>query len=111
MCVLFLFFKVIKPPLISVNPNRSPAATLSQVQAVSNPRKAQASGTMAQSSSSESEDEDMIPDTQPSTHGECCCIYCSAGGGGLLLYMPLLVETKRDPTLTKQPSRGIGQEN
>ncbi|XP_051056713.1 treacle protein [Phodopus roborovskii] len=63
--------QVIKSPLISVNPNRSPAgpaATLKQVQAVNTPRKAQASGTVAQSSSSESEDEDMIPATQPSTH-------------------------------------------
>ncbi|KAL6041198.1 hypothetical protein STEG23_022904 [Scotinomys teguina] len=51
-------------------PNRSPAgpaATPAQVQAVNTPRKAQASGTTAQSSSSESEDEDMIPATQPTT--------------------------------------------
>ncbi|KAL1773885.1 treacle protein isoform X1 [Sigmodon hispidus] len=63
--------QVIKTPLISVDPNRAPAgpaATPTQVQAVNNSRKAQASGTMAQSSSSESEDEDMIPATQPSTH-------------------------------------------
>ncbi|XP_026639359.1 treacle protein isoform X2 [Microtus ochrogaster] len=61
--------QAIKSPLISVNPNRSPAgpaATPTQIQAVNTLRKAQASGSTAQSSSSESEDEDMIPATQPS---------------------------------------------
>ncbi|XP_041497317.1 treacle protein isoform X5 [Microtus oregoni] len=61
--------QAIKSPLISVNPNRSPAgptATPTQIQAVNTSRKAQASGSTAQSSSSESEDEDMIPATQPS---------------------------------------------
>ncbi|CAO2594191.1 Treacle protein [Lemmus lemmus] len=61
--------QAIKSPLISVNPNRSPAvpaATSTQIQAVNTSRKAQASSTTAQSSSSESEDEDMIPATQPS---------------------------------------------
>lgn len=61
--------QAIKSPLISVNPNRSPAgsaATPTQIQAVNTSRKAQASGTTDQSSSSESEDEDVIPATQPS---------------------------------------------
>lgn len=61
--------QAIKSPLISVNPNRSragPAATPTQIQAMNTSRKAQASGSIAQSSSSESGDEDMIPATQPS---------------------------------------------
>ena len=71
--VLFLFFKVIKPPLIFVDPNRSPAgpaATPAQAQAASTPRKARASESTARSSSSESEDEDVIPATQCLTPGE-----------------------------------------
>ncbi|XP_054343861.1 treacle protein isoform X10 [Pongo pygmaeus] len=59
--------QVIKPPLIFVDPNRSPAgpaATPAQAQAASNPRKARASESTARSSSSESEDEDVIPATQ-----------------------------------------------
>lgn len=63
---LFLFFKVIKTPLIFVDPNRSPAgqaATPVPTQAASAPRK-------ARSSSSESEDEDVIPATQCLTPGE-----------------------------------------
>lgn len=63
---LFLFFKVIKTPLIFVDPNRSPAgqpATPVPTQAASAPRK-------AGSSSSESEDEDVIPATQCLTPGE-----------------------------------------
>nr|XP_036849980.1 treacle protein isoform X5 [Manis javanica] len=62
--------QVIKPPLIFVDPNRSPAApaaTPAQTQAASAPRKAQASESTARSSSSESEDEDVIPATQCST--------------------------------------------
>uniref|UniRef100_A0A8D2B0C7 Treacle ribosome biosis factor 1 n=1 Tax=Sciurus vulgaris TaxID=55149 RepID=A0A8D2B0C7_SCIVU len=72
--VLFLFFKVIKPPLIFVDPNRSPAgpaATPAQAQAVNTPRKARVSDSTAGRSSSESEDEDLIPATQSSTPGEC----------------------------------------
>lgn len=63
---LFLFFKVIKTPLIFVDPNRSPAgqaATPVPTQAASAPKK-------ARSSSSESEDEDVIPATQCLTPGE-----------------------------------------
>uniref|UniRef100_A0A2K5DF81 Treacle ribosome biosis factor 1 n=1 Tax=Aotus nancymaae TaxID=37293 RepID=A0A2K5DF81_AOTNA len=59
--------QVIKPPLIFVDPNRSPAgpaATPVQAQAASTPRKARASESTARSSSSESEDEDMISATQ-----------------------------------------------
>ncbi|XP_037589541.1 treacle protein isoform X10 [Cebus imitator] len=59
--------QVIKPPLIFVDPNRSPAgpaATPAQAQAASTPRKARASESTARSSSSESEDEDMISATQ-----------------------------------------------
>ncbi|XP_078219150.1 treacle protein isoform X25 [Callithrix jacchus] len=59
--------QVIKPPLIFVDPNRSPAgpaATPAQAQAPSTPRKARASESTARSSSSESEDEDMISATQ-----------------------------------------------
>ncbi|KAM9253870.1 treacle protein isoform 2-T2 [Dugong dugon] len=61
--------QVIKPPLIFVDPNRSPAgpaATPAPAQAASAPRKAQASESTARSSS-ESEDEDVIPATQSST--------------------------------------------
>uniref|UniRef100_H0WQB0 Treacle ribosome biosis factor 1 n=1 Tax=Otolemur garnettii TaxID=30611 RepID=H0WQB0_OTOGA len=61
---------VIKTPLIFVDPNRSPAgqaATPAQAQAVSTPRKARALENTAKSSSSESEDEDIIPATQCST--------------------------------------------
>ncbi|XP_012583485.1 PREDICTED: treacle protein isoform X5 [Condylura cristata] len=61
--------QVIKPPLIFVDPNRSPAgpaATPTQAQAASTPRKARASESTARSSS-ESEDEDVIPATQLST--------------------------------------------
>lgn len=57
-----MFFKVIKTPLIFVDPNRSPAgpaATPAQTQATSTPRKAQASESTPRSSS-ESEDEDVI---------------------------------------------------
>ncbi|XP_055242186.1 treacle protein isoform X15 [Gorilla gorilla gorilla] len=64
--------QVIKPPLIFVDPNRSPAgpaATPAQAQAASTPRKARASESTARSSSSESEDEDMIPATQCLTPG------------------------------------------
>ncbi|XP_011840744.1 PREDICTED: treacle protein isoform X5 [Mandrillus leucophaeus] len=59
--------QVIKPPLIFVDPNRSPAgpaATPVQAQAASTPRKSRASESTARSSSSESEDEDVIPATQ-----------------------------------------------
>nr|XP_025864452.1 treacle protein isoform X5 [Vulpes vulpes] len=59
--------QVIKPPLIFVDPNRSPAgpaATATQAPAADTPRKAQASESTARSSSSESEDEDVIPATQ-----------------------------------------------
>lgn len=77
---LFLSLKAIKSPPISVNPNRGPVIstpTPEQVQAVDTTRKAQASGTTAQSSSSESEDADLIPATQPPTHGECrFCLVC-----------------------------------
>ncbi|XP_032106107.1 treacle protein isoform X10 [Sapajus apella] len=62
-----LLTQVIKPPLIFVDPNRSPAgpaATPAQAQAASTPRKARASESTARSSSSESEDEDMISATQ-----------------------------------------------
>ncbi|XP_007941845.1 treacle protein [Orycteropus afer afer] len=62
--------QVIKPPLIFVDPNRSPAgpaATPAPAQAASAPRKARASESTARSSSSESEDEDVIPATQCST--------------------------------------------
>ncbi|XP_023371269.1 treacle protein isoform X5 [Otolemur garnettii] len=62
--------QVIKTPLIFVDPNRSPAgqaATPAQAQAVSTPRKARALENTAKSSSSESEDEDIIPATQCST--------------------------------------------
>ena len=62
---MFLFFKVIKTPLIFVDPNRSPA-----VQAAGAPRKARASESTARSSSSESEDEDVVPATQCLTPGE-----------------------------------------
>nr|XP_033709334.1 treacle protein isoform X9 [Tursiops truncatus] len=58
--------QVIKTPLIFVDPNRSPAgpaATPAQTQATSTPRKAQASESTPRSSS-ESEDEDVIPATQ-----------------------------------------------
>uniref|UniRef100_A0A8C6A0S5 Treacle ribosome biosis factor 1 n=1 Tax=Marmota marmota marmota TaxID=9994 RepID=A0A8C6A0S5_MARMA len=68
--VLFLFFKVIKPPLIFVDPNRSPAgppATPAQAQASNTLRKARVSDGTARHSSSESEDEDLIPATQSST--------------------------------------------
>ncbi|XP_022445832.1 treacle protein isoform X3 [Delphinapterus leucas] len=61
--------QVIKTPLIFVDPNRSPAgpaATPAQTQATSTPRKAQASESTHRSSS-ESEDEDVIPATQCST--------------------------------------------
>ncbi|XP_036900802.1 treacle protein isoform X3 [Sturnira hondurensis] len=51
--------QVIKTPLIFVDPNRSPAG-----QAAGALRKARASESMARSSSSESEDEDVIPATQ-----------------------------------------------
>ncbi|VFV31729.1 treacle major isoform [Lynx pardinus] len=59
--------QVIKPPLIFVDPNRSPAgpaATATQAPAANTPRKARASESTARSSSSESEDEDVIPATQ-----------------------------------------------
>ncbi|XP_008564118.1 PREDICTED: treacle protein [Galeopterus variegatus] len=62
--------QVIKPPLIFVDPNRSPAgptATPAQAQAASAPRKARALESTARSSSSESEDEDVIPASQFST--------------------------------------------
>ncbi|XP_034855350.1 treacle protein-like isoform X4 [Mirounga leonina] len=62
--------QVIKPPLIFVDPNRSPAgpaATATQTPAANTPRKARASASTARSSSSESEDEDVIPATQCST--------------------------------------------
>ncbi|XP_049730026.1 treacle protein isoform X2 [Elephas maximus indicus] len=62
--------QVIKPPLIFVDPNRSPAgpaATPAPAQAAGAPRKARASESTARSSSSESEDEDVIPATQCST--------------------------------------------
>nr|XP_021556539.1 treacle protein [Neomonachus schauinslandi] len=62
--------QVIKPPLIFVDPNRSPAgpaATATQTPAANTPRKARASASTARSSSSESEDEDVIPATQGST--------------------------------------------
>uniref|UniRef100_A0A452SK20 Treacle ribosome biosis factor 1 n=1 Tax=Ursus americanus TaxID=9643 RepID=A0A452SK20_URSAM len=65
--------QVIKPPLIFVDPNRSPAgpaATATQAPAANTPRKARASESTARSSSSESEDEDVIPATQCSTPGE-----------------------------------------
>ena len=74
---MFLFFKVIKTPLIFVDPNRSPAgpaATPAQAQATGTLRKAQASESTARSSS-ESEDEDVIPATQcptPGEHGPHC---------------------------------------
>uniref|UniRef100_A0A8D1YJD7 Treacle protein domain-containing protein n=1 Tax=Sus scrofa TaxID=9823 RepID=A0A8D1YJD7_PIG len=58
--------QVIKTPLIFVDPNRSPAgpaATLAQAQATSAGRKVQASESTA-GSSSESEDEDVVPATQ-----------------------------------------------
>ncbi|XP_036703358.1 treacle protein isoform X7 [Balaenoptera musculus] len=58
--------QVIKTPLIFVDPNRSPAgpaATPAQARATSTPRKAQASESTPRSSS-ESEDEDVIPATQ-----------------------------------------------
>ncbi|XP_021121878.1 treacle protein isoform X10 [Heterocephalus glaber] len=61
--------QVIKTPLIFVDPNRSPAgpaATPTQAQAASPPRKARASSSTA-GSSSEGEDEDVIPATQSST--------------------------------------------
>ncbi|XP_063666873.1 treacle protein isoform X9 [Pan troglodytes] len=64
--------QVIKPPLIFVDPNRSPAgpaATPAQAQAASTPRKGRASESTARSSSSESEDEDVIPATQCLTPG------------------------------------------
>ncbi|XP_063499261.1 treacle protein isoform X28 [Symphalangus syndactylus] len=64
--------QVIKPPLIFVDPNRSPAgpaATPAQAQAASTPRKARASESTARSSSSESEDENVIPATQCLTPG------------------------------------------
>lgn len=89
---LFLFFKAIKSPPVSVNPNRGPAVpapTPGQVQAMNTTRKAQASGGTAQSSSSESEDEDLIPATQPSTHGE-------PGGASATRALP--IETRRDQT-------------
>uniref|UniRef100_A0A8C6QR63 Treacle ribosome biogenesis factor 1 n=1 Tax=Nannospalax galili TaxID=1026970 RepID=A0A8C6QR63_NANGA len=63
---------VIKSPLIFVDPNRSPAgpaglaATPARTQAMSALRKARASDSTVQSSSSESEDEDVIPATQSS---------------------------------------------
>ncbi|XP_023571056.1 treacle protein isoform X2 [Octodon degus] len=62
--------QVIKPPLIFVDPNRSPAGpavTPAQVQAAGTPRKARASSSSAGSSCSESEDEDVIPATQSCT--------------------------------------------
>lgn len=68
---MFLFFKVIKTPLIFVDPNRSPAG-----QAAGAARKARASESTARSPSSESEDEDVIPATQCLTPGE------RGGGGG-----------------------------
>ncbi|EDL09804.1 Treacher Collins Franceschetti syndrome 1, homolog, isoform CRA_g [Mus musculus] len=63
--------QAIKSPPVSVNRNSSPAVpapTPEGVQAVNTTKKA--SGTTAQSSSSESEDgdEDLIPATQPSTY-------------------------------------------
>lgn len=72
---MFLFFKVIKLPLIFVDPNRSPAgpAAPAQAQAAGGPRKARASESTARSSSSESEDEDVIPATQCSIPGEQAC--------------------------------------
>ncbi|XP_044087395.1 treacle protein isoform X7 [Neovison vison] len=62
--------QVIKPPLIFVDPNRSPAgpaATATHAPAINTPRKARASESTARSSSSGSEDEDVIPATQCST--------------------------------------------
>ncbi|KAM5298229.1 treacle protein [Ctenodactylus gundi] len=62
--------QVIKPPLIFVDPNRSPAgpaATPAQTHPANAPRKAQASNSTARSSSSENEDEDVIPSTQSTT--------------------------------------------
>ncbi|KAG3265969.1 treacle ribosome biogenesis factor 1, transcript variant X2 [Ictidomys tridecemlineatus] len=62
--------QVIKPPLIFVDPNRSPAgppATPAQAQAANTLRKARVSDGTARHSSSESEDEDLIPATQSST--------------------------------------------
>ncbi|XP_022348869.1 treacle protein isoform X2 [Enhydra lutris kenyoni] len=59
--------QVIKPPLIFVDPNRSPAgpaATATHAPAVNTPRKARASESAARSSSSGSEDEDVVPATQ-----------------------------------------------
>ncbi|XP_069932418.1 treacle protein isoform X5 [Oryctolagus cuniculus] len=58
--------KVIKPPLIFVDPNRSPAgpaAAPAQAQAAGAQRKTRASESSAQSSS-DTEDEDVIPATQ-----------------------------------------------
>ncbi|XP_062044830.1 treacle protein isoform X2 [Lepus europaeus] len=58
--------QVIKPPLIFVDPNRSPAgpaAAPAQAQAAGAQRKTRASESSAQSSS-ETEDEDVIPATQ-----------------------------------------------
>lgn len=109
---LFLFFKAIKSPPVSVNPNRGPAVpapTPGQVQAVNTTRKAQASGGTAQSSSSESEDEDMIPASQPSTHGEHRCSAVQPGGTSATHALP--IETRRDQTLTRWPSRGIGEKD
>ncbi|XP_069892499.1 treacle protein isoform X2 [Dipodomys merriami] len=66
--------QVIKPPLIFVDPNRSPAgpaATPTQSRAASTPRKTRASDSSTECSSSESEDDDnVIPATQSSTAGE-----------------------------------------
>ncbi|XP_021571021.1 LOW QUALITY PROTEIN: treacle protein [Carlito syrichta] len=62
--------QVIKPPLIFVDPNRSPAGpavTPAQAQAASAPRKGHPSESPAGSSSSESEDEEVIPATQHET--------------------------------------------
>lgn len=92
---LFLVFKAIKSPPVSVNRNCGPAVptpTPEQVRAVNTTKKA--SGTTAQSSSSESEDEDMIPATQPSTQGECCCSgHCLTRTGSLpLMPSPLRPE-------------------
>lgn len=70
---MFLFFKVIKTPLIFIELNRSPAgpaATPTPAQAANTPKKAQASENTARSSSSESEDEDVIPATQCLAPGE-----------------------------------------
>lgn len=96
---------MIKPPLIFVDPNRSPAgpaATPVQAQAASTPRKSRASESTARSSSSESEDEDVIPATQCLTPGEHSP-YAVVGGAASTAHIE--AQKGQDRTLAESHSK------